>query len=116
MCEGRKNPRGLTDQSTNTVQHSEGNMHCCCFASIFLACFTGSPPPLVRAAVKEGNAMVIPLLLLSLEDNLRMNCSPVRLSNVCGPGLHKKLWSGFLQVKRRSLSLPDPPGIIIVVV
>ena len=49
-------------------------------------------------------------------DNLRMNCSPVCLSNVCGPGLHRKLWSGFLQVKRRSLSLPGLPGIIIVVV
>ena len=31
---------------------------------------------------------------------------PVCLSNVCGPGLHRKLWSGFLQVKRHSLSLP----------
>ena len=34
----------------------------------------------------------------------------------CDPGLHRKLWSGFLQVKRRSLSLPGLPGIIIVVV
>ena len=42
--------------------------------------------------------LVISLLLLSSEDNLR------------------KLWSGFLQVKRRSLSLPGLPGIIIVVV
>ena len=56
------------------------------------------------------------LLLLSLEDNLRMNCSPVRLSNVCGPGLHRKLWGGFLQVKRRSLSLPGLLRIIIVTV
>ena len=31
-------------------------------------------------------------------------------------GVHRKLWGGFLQVKRRSLSLPGLPGIIIVVV
>ena len=31
-------------------------------------------------------------------------------------GLHRKLWGGFLQVKRRWLSLPGLPGIIIVVV
>ena len=47
-----------------------------------------------------------------------MNCSPVCLSYVCGPGLHRKLWSGFSRVKRRSLtlSLPGLPGIIILVV
>ena len=45
-----------------------------------------------------------------------MNCSPVCLSNVCGPGLHRKLWGEFLQVKRRWLSLLGLPGIIIVVV
>ena len=28
-------------------------------------------------------------------------------------GLHRKLWSGFLQVKRRSLSLPGLPGSIL---
>ena len=60
--------------------------------------------------------IVIPLLLLSSEDNLRMNCSPVCLSNDCGPGLHRKLWGGFLQVNRRWLSLPGLPGIISVVV
>ena len=66
-----------------------------------------------------SKVMVIPLLLLSSEDNLRMNCSPVLsvcLSNVYGQGLHRKLWSRFLQVNRRSLSLPALPGIIIVVV
>ena len=48
--------------------------------------------------INRQQVMVLPLLLLSLQDNLRMNCSPVCLSNVCGPGLHRKLWSGFLQV------------------
>ena len=33
---------------------------------------------------------------------------------VSGPGLHRKLWSGLFQVKRRSLNLPGLPGIIIV--
>ena len=37
-----------------------------------------------------SKVMVTPLLLLSSEDNLRMNCSPVCLFNVCGPGLHMK--------------------------
>ena len=59
--------------------------------------------------VRIVKVIVIPLLLLSSEDNCPM-------SNVCGPWLHRMLWSGFLQVKRRPLSLPGLPGIIIVVV
>ena len=67
--------------------------------------------------VRIVKVIVIPLLLLSSEDNLRINCSPVcPMSNVCGPWLHRMLWSGFLQVKRRPLRLPGLPGIIIVVV
>ena len=48
------------------------------------------------------------------DGNAHLSC----LSNVCGPGPHRKLWSGFLQVKSkwRWLSLPGLPGIIIVVV
>ena len=40
-----------------------------------------------------------PSSIVFLRINLRMNCSPVCLSNVCGPGLHRKLWGGFLQVR-----------------
>ena len=72
-------------------------------------------PTIFWILVSCRKVMVIPLLLLSSEDNLRMNCPPVCLSNVFGLGLRRQLWSGFLQVKRCSLSLPGLPGIIIVV-
>ena len=64
----------------------------------------------------RSSSTIYPYFYYLLVDNLRMNCLPVCLSNVCGPGLHRKLWGGFLQVKRRWLSLPDLPGIISVVV
>ena len=56
--------------------------------------------------------MVIPLLLLFSEDNLRMNCSPVCPMFVVR-GSTGSCGVGFLQVKRRSLSLLGLPGIIV---
>ena len=35
------------------------------------------------------------------EDNLMMNCLPVRLSNITDPGLHRKLCVGWVNARKR---------------
>ena len=54
---------------------------------------------LSRAKESLDKALLIPGA--GRKDNLRMNCLPVRLSNVFDPGPHRMLWGGSQTLEAR---------------